>query len=115
MKQVTYQEITDACRGKPYTMDLVGEAAKIVHEVVNWGIDAHLEACYFGSRDMYAWQNGRLLCSVSPTSLPVLIRRLTEYPYPEDSEEVTLAADILETLGIDVETGCFEVVKSVQA
>ena len=78
-----------AKRNKPYSMDLVGEDAKAVQAVVNQGIDSHLESCYVPDRgDSYEFRRDpgirgqvrgtSLKCSVSPESLPVLIRRLME-------------------------------------
>jgi hypothetical protein len=93
-------------------MSLVGEEAKVVQEVVNQGIDAHLQACFIPDRgDKYKHSGSRLECEVSGESLAVLLRRLTEKEYGPDSECESLAGDILRTIGFgfEVETCCFEV------
>ena len=44
---VTYQAIRKAMNGEPYTMSLTGrDEIRAVIEVVNEGIDSHLEACF---------------------------------------------------------------------
>lgn len=88
---------------------------KAVIAAVNEGIDAHLEACYCPERgDRYEGgtrKAGRLVlcctldCHVSPTSLPVLLRRLCESEFGGDTDSqsagMQLAADILYVLGIN--------------
>jgi hypothetical protein len=73
---------------------------------VNQGIDAHLEACFCPDRgDRYDGgqrKAGKLVlcrtleCSVSPESLPVLLRRLCD---SDDEAGPRLASDILTVLG----------------
>ena len=105
----------------PYTMSLVGEDAEAVVQAVNQGIDSHLEACFVPDRgDRYSreersftatedgprWKTGdkvvhtvTLGCSVSPQSLPVLIRRLLE---SELEAGPSLASSICESLEIEL-------------
>jgi len=102
MCEITYEAVRKAMGEKPYTMELVTEDAREVIEAVNrHPIDAHLEACFCPDRgDRYEEirANGRrrLSCSVSPESLPVLLRRLFE----NDSCS-SLGSSILTTLGFD--------------
>ena len=121
MKTITYAEISQAvrsqCRNSTYHMDLTGEAAQCVERAVNQGIDSHLEACFSpGWGDSFRWDHRMigdkpvckcLIAEVSPDSLPVLLRRLSE---ADDEESQTLAGDILQTLGINVDSYCFEIV-----
>lgn len=106
---VTYQTVRKAMNGEPFTMSLTGrDDIEAVVEAVNLGIDAHLEACFCPNRgDRYDGGKrtaGRtvlcrtLECVVSPESLPVLLRRLFD---SEDEGAVTLATDILASIGID--------------
>lgn len=91
--------VVSECKGKPYNMDLIGEDAHVIMDAVNQGIDSHLEACFCPDRgDAYIWSGGRLYCLVSAESMPVLLRRLSEF----DSEAaMSLRSSILETLGIE--------------
>jgi hypothetical protein len=105
---VTYKAVRKAMDGEPYTMSLTDtDEIRAVIDAVNQGIDSHLEACFcpqlgdrfHGGKRMA----GRLTlchtleCSVSPESLPVLLRRLFE----GDDAGMSLAGDILMTLGFD--------------
>ena len=94
--------------GQPYTMSLTGtDEIRAFVDAVNQGIDSHLEACFCPQRgDSYQGAKpkaGRLTlcrtleCVVSPESLPVLVRRL----FDGDDAGMTLAGDILMTLGFD--------------
>ena len=105
---VTYNAVRSAMDGQPYTMSLTGtDEIRAVVDAVNQGIDSHLEACFCPQRgDSYEGgrrKAGRLTlcrtleCVVSPESLPVLLRRL----FDGDDVGMTLAADILMTLGFD--------------
>lgn len=109
MRRITYDEIRTAMRGQRYEMNLVGKARDVVVEAVNQGIDSHLEACYVQGRDEYSSEcGGRLLCRVSPESLPVLLRRMDDMDETPLCEEASqLSADILNTLGFDVEAECY--------
>ena len=124
MKTITYAETSKAvreqCPNGMYYMSLTGEAAQCVFDAVNQGIDSHLEACFCPDRgDKYHWDTRKagklvicrcLVCSVSPDSLPVLLRRLNE---ADPEESVRLAADIMGTLEFDVETCGFEIISPV--
>ena len=105
---VTYKAVRKAMGGEPYTMSLTGtDEIRAVIDAVNQGIDSHLEACFCPQLgDNYVGgkrKAGRLTlchtleCVVSPESLPVLLRRLCE----GDDAGMTLAGDILMTLGFD--------------
>ncbi len=109
---VPYQTVWEAMGGRPFTMSLTGrDDIEAVVEAVNQGIDAHLEACFCPNRgDRYDGGKrmaGRsvlcrtLECSISPESLPVLLRRLFD---SEIEAAMNLATDILASLGIN-ETG----------
>ena len=112
---VTYETIRRAMNGEPFTMSLVEEdEIRAVVLAVNQGIDAHLEACFCPDRgDEYEGgkrKAGKLVlcrtleCTVSPESLPVLLRRLCESDLGDsetDSAGTRLATDILYVLGIN--------------
>jgi hypothetical protein len=113
---VDYETIRKAMGNEPFTMSLTDQdEIRAVIEAVNEGIDAHLQACYCPDRgDRYEGgkrKAGKLTlcrtldCSVSPESLPVLIRRLCESELGGGPEVQTagnqLAADILLVLGIN--------------
>lgn len=112
--KITYKQIRKA-HPQPYEMSLVGDAARIVQKAVNIGIDSHLQACFVPDRgDKYTAKGYRLDCAVSCESLPVLLRRLTEMEYTGkdgDDNDIggSLATAILNQIGIDVETGCYEI------
>jgi hypothetical protein len=113
--RVSYRSVRRAMNRQPFTMSLT-DTAEIcaVVEAVNEGIDSHLEACYCpdlgdsymdGARTL---ADGRALCGcldcvVSVSSLPVLLRRLFELDTAEETADagMTLASDILMTLGFD--------------
>jgi hypothetical protein len=117
---VDYDTVREAMGGEPFTMSLTDtDEIKAVVAAVNEGIDSHLEACYCPDRgDRY--EGGRrkagkltlcqtLECTVSPESLPVLLRRLCESDLGDadvEAEGNRLAADILIVLGIN-EYGTF--------
>ncbi len=117
MKKITYGAIRKQMNGEAYTMQAVGRDAEVVAIAVNQGIDSHLEACFVPDRgDSYTKDGRRLRCVVSPESLPVLLRRLTEIEYTgRDGDDADvggmLATDILGTLGFNVETMGYEIVK----
>lgn len=106
---VSYDDVIKACGGFRYQMSLTSkDEIKAVITAVNQGIDSHLEACYVPDRgDSYEGGErtaGKLVmcrtldCTVSPESLPVLLRRLSE-----DGDEVgmSLVEGILTTLHFD--------------
>jgi hypothetical protein len=105
---VTYKAVRTAMNGQPYTMSLTDtDEIRAVVAAVNQGIDSHLEACFCPQRgDRFHGgkrKAGRLTlchtleCTVSPASLPVLLRRL----FDGDDAGMSLAGDILMTLGFD--------------
>jgi hypothetical protein len=106
---VTYETIRQAMNGEPFTMSLTDtDEIKAVIVAVNEGIDSHLEACCCPDRgdrfDGGTRKAGKLVicrtmeCSVSPESLPVLLRRLSEL---DGEAGMRLASDILMVLGIN--------------
>ncbi len=106
---VTYKTVRTAMNGEPFTMSLTdfGEINALI-KAVNQGIDAHLEACFCpergdrfegGTREAGTLVVCRTLeCSVSPESLPVLLRRLCD---SDDEAGNGLASNILTVLGIN--------------
>jgi hypothetical protein len=98
LRSVTYDAVRKAMGGDPFTMRLPGEGdIDAITAAVNQGIDAHLEACYIPDRgDSYEFEGGALVCSVSPESMPVLLRRLFE----DGSDDATsLASSFMTSLG----------------
>ena len=111
---VTYKAVRSTMDGEIYTMSLTDTTEiKGVVKAVNMGIDSHLEACFCPGRgDSYELGTrtaGKLVlcrtleCSVSPESLPVLLRRLFELDTDDDVADaaMSLADAILLTLGFD--------------
>lgn len=113
---VSYETVRKAMGGEPFTMSLTDtDEINAVVAAVNEGIDAHLEACYCPERgDSYEGgkrKAGKLVlchtleCTISPESLPVLLRRLCESELGGDTEVQSagsqLAADILYVLGFN--------------
>ena len=113
---VDYETIRQAMNGEPFTMSLTDvDNIRAVVAAVNEGIDACLEACFCPNRgDRYEGgrrKAGRLVlcrtldCSISPESLPTLLRRLCESELGGDvevqSQGSQLAGDILLCLGIN--------------
>ena len=106
---VTYETIRKAMGNKPFSMSLTDtDEIKAIIAAVNQGIDAHLEACYCPDRgDRFGCGTRKavklvvcrtLECSVSPKSLPVLLRRLLDSDYEAGTR---LASDILIVLGFN--------------
>jgi hypothetical protein len=92
-------------KGELFDFVLVGKEAEVVQEVVNQGIDAHLEACFIPDRgDIYYAARGRLHGNVSPESLRVLVRRLLNYEGDEQRADAAmgLASGICDILGIEL-------------
>ncbi len=112
---VTYETIRTAMGEEPFTMSLTDEdEMRAVIAAVNEGIDSHLEACFCPDRgDRYEGGKRRagklvlcrtLECSISPESLPVLLRRLYESDLGDAETESAgnrLASDILMCRGIN--------------
>ena len=114
MCNLNYEPIRNAMNGEPFTMSLTDtDEIEAVIDAVNQGIDSHLEACFCPERgDEYSGgkrEAGRLVlcrtldCTISPDSLPVLLRRLLD---GDDEAGYRLANDILNVLGFD-ENGNF--------
>ncbi len=117
---VDYQTVRQAMAGEPFTMSLTEpDEIKAIIAAVNQGIDAHLEACYCPDRgDQYDGgkrKAGKLVlcrtleCTISPESLPTLLRRLCDSDLGDaetESSGMRLAGDILMVLGIN-EYGTF--------
>jgi hypothetical protein len=112
---VTYETVRQAMNGKPLTMSLTAEDKSCaVVEAVNEGIDDHRETCYRLDRGDRYGEGERLVerlflcrtleCTISPESMPVLLRRLCESELGGDPEVQVegnwLANDILNCLGI---------------
>lgn len=105
---LTPPEIIAHCLPDVYPMDLVGEAAEVIVQVVNQGIDSHLEAV-FGDFEWYnrTLKDGRpymtaLRCKVPKESMLVLLRRLYEFADDEFFEEAwSLRSDILSTIDLE--------------
>jgi hypothetical protein len=106
---VTYKTIRKAMGKEPFTMSLTdSDEIHAVIEAVNQGIDSHLEACFCPERgDSFNGGKrmagkfvlcGCLDCSISPESLPTLLRRLCESANEAGNR---LAVDILTVLGIN--------------
>jgi hypothetical protein len=113
-RTITYKAVQDAMDGKLFTMNLTDQdEIKAIIAAVNQGIDAHLEACSCPDRgDRYdggTRKAGKLVlcrtleCSVSPESLPVLLRRLFD---SDDDAGNRLASDILTVLGFNEYEEC---------
>jgi len=101
---VSYDAVRQAMAGEPYIMSLTGEDAESVRKAVNRGIDSHLEACNCPERgDSYTEtvrRAGKLVlcgaldCTVSPESMPTLLRRLED----GDENARSLGEHILEVI-----------------
>ena len=111
---VTYKAVRRAMDGEIYTMSLTDtDEIKAVIAAVNQGIDSHLEACFCPGRgDQFEGGKrtaGKLVlchtlnCTVSPESMPTLLRRLYELDTTDDIADaaMSLADAILLTLGFD--------------
>jgi len=114
---VDYQTVRQAMAGEPFTMSLVDpDEIQAVVTAVNEGIDAHLEICNSPDRGDWYSHNCReiaktedgtygistLECSVSPMSMPTLLRRLCESDLGDAWEAgLSLATSILLVLGIN--------------
>lgn len=87
------QVLIDAINRERYTMSLVCEARECMTEIINQGIDSHLEAFTDSTFDDDGY---RLHCDVGPDDMLVLLRRLDEAGDPDN-----LRGDILGTLDIE--------------
>ena len=96
---IKYDDVIEACDGEVFKASFVPSDGKIVEMAVNkHPIDSHLEACFDKNKDSYEWDNevDKLVCSVSPESLAVLVRRLFDL---DDCSEIGEA--ILTALGFN--------------
>ena len=92
MQSLTYGTVpADLTIDTPYPMRLMGEDFDLVADVVNEGIDSHLEA-------VRTEQDGRTIKLMDTASLRCFIRRLTERWDAGNDEAGNLASAILETL-----------------
>jgi hypothetical protein len=113
---VNYDTVRQAMNGRPFAMSLTDtDEIRVVIAAVDQGIDSHLEACFCPGRgDRYQGgkrKAGKLIlcqtleCSVSPESLPVLLRRLCESELGGDTDlqiaAMSLVDDILMVLGFN--------------
>ncbi len=122
---ITYSQVLEA-HPEPYEMELRGDSADVLAQAILVGIDSHLEACFVEERgDQCLFHRvahiatlndekviapccdsrpNSLSVVVSATSLPVLLRRLSELEYGGDTDlqdaARSLADDILETIGL---------------
>ena len=96
---VTYDAVRKAMDGEPFTMGIANkDEIQAITKAVNQGIDAHLEACFLEGKDSYELLGRKLECSISPNSLPVLLRRLSE---DGSGAAINLISSILATLGFN--------------
>lgn len=97
MKTLTYGEIPDDLTiDEPYSMWLVKRDETIVCEIINQGIDSHLEAVF---ADDHGIKDGKHHISIRDSkSMRCFLRRCMESGN-EDAE--TLASDIMQTLNIE--------------
>lgn len=100
---ISYDLVREAMAGESYPARFSRDDGEYVEAAVGQGIDSRLEACYVPARgDDYTWGGGFLHCTISPESMPVLLRRLFESDSEEnEGEPGQLASDILTSLGID--------------
>jgi hypothetical protein len=92
MQSLTYGTVpADLAIDTPYQMRLMGEDFDLVADVVNEGIDSHLEA-------VRTEQDGRTIKIMDTASLRCFIRRLAERCDAGNDEAGNLASSILETL-----------------
>ena len=84
---------TDLTIDEPYSMMLVAEDETLVCEIINQGIDAHLEAIFF---DDHGIRDGKRCIDIRDSaSMRCLLRRLME----TDNENANdLASCIMQTL-----------------
>jgi len=78
---------------EPYNMSLVGEHRTLMTEIINQGIDSHLEAF---TQSSFSDDGNRLHCDVGPNDMLILLRRLSAIPHG-----LSFRSDILYTLEIE--------------
>ena len=84
---------------KYYHMELVHPDDLLIVDVVNQGIDSHLQAITDSS--FIRSESGRLICDISPNDLRVIIRRLLESDDDDIESAENLVLDIAGTIGIE--------------
>jgi hypothetical protein len=89
------QALSAECGDRAYPMELVGEDADALRNVVNEGIDAHLTAVV---RSHFQWRGHRLICGVDHSDMLVILRRLFD---AGSDAGWSLRSAILGTLGIE--------------
>lgn len=99
--QTPKEEIEAAAKALcPFSMELTGDDAKIVTELVNQGIDSHLEAIILAEPARLVGRQGfkKLRVVFAKEGMPCLLRRLLEHG-SENAE--SLRSSILSELGIE--------------
>ena len=109
-RPITYSAIRDAMDGENFDMSLSRTDSQSVIAAVNQQIDSHLEACFMPDRgDSYEpveqtigdqAVGSKLECSVSPESMPTLLRRLLE---AGDENAESIGSSILQVLGLEAD------------
>lgn len=82
----------------PYTIDIKGDDAQAMVDVVNQGIDSYLEAICDST---FNGGPQHLVCSISRKDILVVLRRLWEMAENGNDSAGDLRSSILETLGIE--------------
>ena len=100
MKTYNYLEtpkhaILSALGNKSFTAELCQTDAKLLASVVNQGIDSHLEAV---TTSNFSWESGKLVCTISPLDLTVIMRRLAK---SDNDDMLDLRSVILQSLDIE--------------
>ena len=120
--KIAYAQIENAVNADPeckgtYRISAVGGVNEAITAAVNQGIDPRLEDL---TSSKFMRVGHRLECEVSAKDLPVLLRRIQEMgdegKLDEDwwkADGECLVSDVLGTLGINCEPGCFEIVSPV--
>lgn len=89
------EAVLAATNGRPFSAWLNPQDAELLRQVVNQGIDAHLQAV---TESAFSWEQGKLACVIAPPDLVVILRRLGELDSQPAQE---LRSSILEALGIE--------------
>lgn len=69
--------------------------AKLFIQVVNQGIDSHMEAF---TKSLFNWVDNRLVADVHESEIPILLRRLREVADAEENENAALLAGDIESV-----------------
>lgn len=86
------------------SLPINSDDCSLIINIINRGIDSHLEAVCLENRDYYKINNGRLELSLSKEGMVCLLRRLLEQTF--ENEEIDINAfsfrtSILSTIGIE--------------